>query len=74
MKSTVQKTVSGVWLLLMIAGCDNKPTVFALPEVNEQNCKPENIAKVQDKATQQKLSSLCLRQGSEFKASPDRKW
>jgi entry exclusion lipoprotein TrbK len=40
-----------------------------LPEVNDENCKPENIAKL-DKSVQQAFSSLCLRRGR-FQAQPE---
>ena len=58
----------------LVAGCDNKPATAPMPEVNDENCKPENIAKIEDKGVQQAFSSLCLRRGGDFKPSPKREW
>ena len=58
----------------LVAGCDNKPATAPMPEVNDENCKPENIAKIEDKGVQQAFSSRCLRRGGEFKPSPKREW
>jgi len=44
--------------LVLLVGCEKK-----LPEVNDENCKSENIAKL-DKNMQQELSSKCLRVGT----------
>ena len=58
----------------LLAGCEKKPEPVTLPEVNAENCKPENIAKIEDKGVQQAFSSLCLRRGGDFKPSPKREW
>jgi entry exclusion lipoprotein TrbK len=66
------KTVAlAVVVAALVAACGQKPA--ALPEVNDENCKPENVQKLADKAQQQEFSSACLHRGS-FKASPARKW
>lgn len=44
-----------------------------MPEVNNENCKTENILKIKSKSLQQEFSSQCLRRG-EFKASPEKSW
>lgn len=49
------------------------PPVVGMPEANAENCKPEKVAKLQDKDMQQAFSSLCLRQGR-AQQSPERKW
>ena len=59
---------------VMVAGCDNKPATSVMPEVNDENCKHENIASIKDRGTQQAFSSMCLRRGGEFKPSPKREW
>ena len=57
----------------LMAGCDSKPAMQSLPEVNNENCKTENIAKIQDKGMQQEFSGKCLRRGT-FKPSTPRAW
>ena len=56
----------------LLAGCEKKPESVTLPEVNAENCKPENIAKL-DKSVQEAFSSQCLRAGS-FKPSEPKSW
>ena len=56
----------------LLAGCEKKPEPVTLPEVNAENCKPENIAKL-DKSVQEAFSSQCLRAGS-FKPSEPKSW
>ena len=65
---------SAALVAAFIAGCDNKPATSAMPEVNDENCKPKNIAKIENQGTQQAFSSMCLRRGGEFKPSPKRDW
>ena len=73
MQATKTLILTGAALVAaLLAGCDNRPAVQALPEVNEENCRPENIAKL-DKDVQQELSSQCLRRGS-FKPSEQKTW
>ncbi|WP_443623234.1 entry exclusion lipoprotein TrbK [Burkholderia plantarii] len=40
---------SAALVAALVAGCDNKPATAPMPEVNDENCKPENIAKIEDK-------------------------
>lgn len=58
-------------------GCGEKPTAQPakqfMPEINDENCKSENIAKFKDETMQQAISSLCLRRGS-FKPSEKKAW
>jgi entry exclusion lipoprotein TrbK len=58
----------------LVAGCDNKPAKQAMPEVNDENCKPASIAKIEDKGMQQEFSSQCLRRGGTFKPSEKKEW
>ncbi|EBX9589645.1 TPA: entry exclusion lipoprotein TrbK [Escherichia coli] len=75
MKTIKALSLASVALVAALAaGCDNKPAMSAMPEVNDQNCKHENIAKIADQGTQQAFSSLCLRRGGDFKPSPKREW
>lgn len=75
MKSNKWMTVASASLItVLITGCDNKPAKETIPEVNDANCKHENIARIEDQSLQQKLSSLCLRRGGDFQPSPKREW
>ncbi len=65
---------SAALVAALVTGCDNQSATSAMPEVNDENCKPENIAKIGDKGTQQAFSSLCLRRSGDFKPSPKREW
>ena len=38
-------------LVALIVGCDNKPALQALPEVNDKNCMLANIQKIEDKGS-----------------------
>ena len=55
------------------SGCEAKPAAQIMPEVNDENCKSENIAKILDKPTQQEFAGKCVRRG-EFKPSPTKEW
>lgn len=48
-------------LAAMLAGCDNKPTTPAMPEVNIANCKIEEIQKIPDRTTRETFAGLCSR-------------
>jgi len=60
-------------LSTLMAGCDNTSEKQALPEVNEENCKPENIDKIKSKEMQQEFSNRCFLRNN-FKQSPKREW
>lgn len=69
-------TIAIAILLIALAGCDSKaPEVKEkpLPEVNDQNCLPENIAKVTPEDAREQFASLCLRRGT-FKPSEKKEW
>jgi entry exclusion lipoprotein TrbK len=57
----------------LVAGCDNKPALQAMPEVNDENCKPENIQKIEEKAHATRIRCACARRGT-FKPSEPKKW
>lgn len=61
-----------VLLVIAIAGlcgCSDKPnyqpaaTATTLPEVNDENCKPDSIRAMPDNDNRKKFSGLCLRRG-----------
>ena len=56
-------------LVALIVGCDNKPALQAMPEVNDKNCMLANIQKIEDKGIQQEFAGKCARRGT-FKSSP----
>lgn len=59
----------------LLAGCDSrKESVVekSVPAVNDENCMPENIAKI-DEAIREKFASACLRRGS-FQPSERKAW
>lgn len=77
----INKTLTSILAFLiaaLVASCGEKPAEQpakqAMPEVNDENCKPASIAKIGDKVTQQAFSSLCLRRGGGFKPSEKKEW
>ena len=46
-------------VLVLVAGCDNKPAIPPMPEVNDTNCQIEAIKKIKDRATREKFAGLC---------------
>lgn len=54
-----------VLVAALVAGC--KPI---MPEVNEENCNTESVAKIEDDKTQYKFAALCAR-GGVFKTSDE---
>jgi entry exclusion lipoprotein TrbK len=45
-----------------------------MPAVNDENCKPEKIAQVEDKGAREQFASACLRRGPGFQPSPKKEW
>lgn len=48
-------------VVVLVAGCDNKPVIPPMPEVNDSNCQIEAIKKIEDRATREKFAGLCSR-------------
>ncbi len=44
-----------------------------MPVVNDENCKPENIVKIEDKAMRAQFADTCARRGG-FQPSSGRTW
>lgn len=68
--------VAVVLLLALLAGCDPKASEVddpQLPEVNDENCLPENIAKITPSDAREQFRSMCFRRGS-FKPSEQKEW
>lgn len=71
--SKAMALASAALLAALAAGCDKQPEpqkVADLPQVNDENCKPENVAKV-DTRVRQQFADACARRGS-FKPSTGR--
>lgn len=47
--------------LVLCGGCSKEPSTDALPVVNAENCKKENIERIQPKSAREEFSSKCLR-------------
>lgn len=61
--------------MALLAGCDNPKepvTQTDMPAVNDENCTPEYLAKV-DKSIRDRFASACLRRGS-FQPSERKTW
>lgn len=61
----------GVLAIVLVAGCS--PNKKELPAVNDENCKEENLKKMEDKEARQELAGLCIRRGT-AKTSPKQNW
>ena len=68
--------IAMVMLYTTLAGCESKESKLdekPLPEVNDQNCLPDNIAKLTPDNAREQFASLCLRRSS-FNASEKKEW
>ena len=45
----------------VLIGCDSKPAIPPMPEVNGTNCQIEAIKKIKDRATRETFAGLCSR-------------
>lgn len=59
--------------VLVVCGCGKKTETKTMPELNAENCKPENIEKIEPKEIREQFSDMCLRQGS-FQPSKPKVW
>lgn len=44
-----------------------------MPELNAENCKPENVEKIEPSEIREQFSAMCLRAGS-FEPSKPKVW
>mgnify|MGYP001157929599 FL=1 len=58
----------------LISACSPEPPKQEMPAVNDENCKPEKIAQVEDKGAREQFASACLRRGPGFQPSPKKEW
>jgi entry exclusion lipoprotein TrbK len=75
--SKVLTLIVAAALAAFVAGCDvesvPQEALQEMPEVNDENCKFENIKKIEGKGIQQEFSGKCLRRGS-FQTSMPRSY
>jgi entry exclusion lipoprotein TrbK len=72
--NTRQTMILTTILAFLISACSPQPYAEEkMAAVNDENCKPESIAKIADKATRNQLADMCVRRGT-FKPSPKRAW
>ncbi len=48
-------------MVVLLAGCDNKPATSLMPEVNDRNCQLAAIKKIEERAIREKFAGLCSR-------------
>lgn len=58
---------------ILLTGCDWITGEVPLPEVNEENCKPENVNRVRDVEARNKFINKCVLR-STVKPSKPRGW
>ena len=58
----------------LISACSPETPKKEMPAVNDENCKPDRIAQVEDKGTREQFASACLRRGPTFQPSPKKEW
>jgi entry exclusion lipoprotein TrbK len=63
-----------VVLSALASACSKDIPTQDMPEVNDENCKPEIIKKINDKGTQQEFASKCLHRSGGFQPSKKREW
>lgn len=71
------KTIKTVFLtigLLGLAACSEQPEEFTMPEVNNENCRHENVMKMEPKELRQKFASLCLRRNAIQSSDKPKTW
>ena len=57
----------------LFGGCSLESSQKEMPVVNDENCEPENIAKIEDKVMREQFASMCFRR-SNFRPSPKKGW
>lgn len=59
-------------VVALLSGCSpdatEEPKKEEMPAVNDENCKPENIKKIQEEKVRQTFADACARRGG-YKAS-----
>ncbi|UTH38979.1 entry exclusion lipoprotein TrbK (plasmid) [Pseudomonas sp. KHPS1] len=59
---------------LQFAGCEDAKNTDKLPEVNDENCKKSEIAKIKPEVARKKFEERCAMIGTAIKMNPDTEW
>ena len=59
---------------VLCVGCSKEPLPANLPVVNDENCKKENIARIQPESAQQEFSSKCFRRNRAVRSTSQKAW
>jgi len=59
--------------VVLLAGCDNRPSTQAMPEINDTNCQIDVIKKIEDKAARETFAGLCSRRPAGAGIAPTEK-
>ena len=62
-----------IFITTLLGACSPENSTKTMPVVNDENCKSENIAKIEDKTMREQFTSMCIRR-SNFKPSPKKEW
>jgi entry exclusion lipoprotein TrbK len=72
--NTRQAMILMALVAAMLSACSPQPSAEEkMAAVNDENCEPESIAKIADKATRNQLADMCVHR-NRFKPSPKRAW
>ncbi len=58
----------------LISACSPETPKKEMPAVNDENCKWENMVRIEDKESREQFASACARRGPGFKPSPKKEW
>jgi entry exclusion lipoprotein TrbK len=63
---------AAAFVIVLLSGCSpdtaEEPTKDEMPVVNDENCRPENIKKIQEEKMRRTFADACARRG-DFKPS-----
>lgn len=65
--------ILAVLIATSVIACSPHIPIEEMPAVNDENCKPERVAKIKDQDTREKFGAACFTRGK-FKPSPEKKW
>lgn len=58
---------------LFFVACEKKPETKTMPKLNAENCKPDNVEKIEPREIREQFSSMCLRAGT-FEPGKPKVW
>lgn len=70
---TMKKIVAQLFAMFLLVGCEQKAETTTMPELTAENCKPDNVEKIEPAEIREQFSSMCLRAGS-FEPSKPKVW